>query len=37
LPESDIRDYLTRNISYPFTDQKKAGMEKFFSFIQNRS
>ncbi len=37
LPEPDVRDYLTRNISYPFTKEKKAGMEKFISFIRNRS
>ena len=37
LPESDIRDYLTRNISYPFTKEKKEGMEKFFSLIRNQS
>lgn len=37
LPESEIRDYLTRNISYPFTKEKKEGMARFFSLIQNRS
>ena len=37
LPEPEIRDYLTRNISYPFTPEKKAGMEKFLSLIRNRS
>ncbi len=37
LPESDIRDYLTRNISYDFTEEKKKGMAKFISFIQNQS
>jgi chorismate dehydratase len=37
LPESEIRDYLTRNISYAFTAEKRAGMEKFLSLIQNRS
>jgi len=37
LPESDIRDYLTRNISYQLTTDKKQGMEKFLSLIQNRS
>jgi len=37
LPESEIRDYLTRNISYPFTKEKKAGMDRFFSLIQNQS
>jgi chorismate dehydratase len=37
LPESEIRDYLTRNISYPFTEDKKAGMEKFQHLIQNLS
>ena len=37
LPESDIRDYLTLNISYPFTKEKKTGMERFFSLIRSRS
>lgn len=37
LPEPDIREYLTRNISYPFTNQKKEGMERFFSLIRSRS
>jgi chorismate dehydratase len=37
LPESDIREYLTCNISYQFTKEKKEGMEKFFSLIRNRS
>lgn len=37
LPEPDVKDYLTRNISYPFTDEKKAGMEMFLSFIRSRS
>lgn len=37
LPESEIRDYLTLNISYPFTKEKKEGMERFFSLIRSRS
>ncbi|MCX6226021.1 MAG: menaquinone biosynthesis protein [Bacteroidia bacterium] len=37
LPESEIREYLTRNISYPFTKEKKEGMERFFSFIRSQS
>jgi len=37
LPESEIRDYLTRNISYPFSQDKRAGMARFFSLIQNQS
>lgn len=37
LPEFEIRDYLTRNISYQFTKEKKAGMDRFFSLIQNQS
>jgi chorismate dehydratase len=37
LPESEIRDYLTRNISYQLTQEKKAGMAKFYSLIQNQS
>jgi chorismate dehydratase len=30
LPECEIRDYLTRNISYGFTENKKKGMKEFF-------
>jgi len=37
LPESEIRDYLTNNISYQFTKEKKEGMDRFFSLIQNQS
>lgn len=37
LPELDIRDYLSRNISYGFTSEKKAGMERFLSIIRSRS
>lgn len=37
LPESEIRDYLTRNISYPFTPEKKAGLDRFRSLIPNLS
>ncbi len=37
LPESEIRDYLTRNISYRLTAEKRAGMDRFFSLIQNPS
>jgi chorismate dehydratase len=37
LPESDIRDYLTLNISYPFSKEKKEGMARFFSLIRSRS
>jgi chorismate dehydratase len=37
LPEHEIRDYLTRNISYEFNSGKKLGMERFLSLIQNRS
>ncbi len=37
LPEFEIRNYLTRNISYQFTKEKKAGMENFLSLIQNLS
>ena len=37
LPEFEIRDYLTHNISYQFTKEKKAGMEKFLALIQNQS
>jgi chorismate dehydratase len=37
LPESEIREYLTRNISYSFTTEKKQGMDRFFSLIQNPS
>ncbi len=37
LPESEIRDYLTCNISYSFTQEKKAGMDRFLSLIQNQS
>ncbi|MFA6125993.1 MAG: menaquinone biosynthesis protein [Bacteroidales bacterium] len=37
LPEVQIRDYLTCNISYRFTAEKKRGLERFYSLIQNRS
>lgn len=37
LPESEVRDYLTRNISYQFTPEKKEGMARFYSLIPNRS
>jgi len=37
LPESQIRDYLTRNISYPFTTEKKAGMERFHALSRCQS
>lgn len=37
LPESEIRQYLTRNISYDFTKEKKEGMDRFLSLIRNRS
>jgi chorismate dehydratase len=37
LSEAIITDYLTRNISYPFTERKKAGMDRFFSIIRSRS
>ncbi len=37
LPESEIREYLTRNISYQFNKEKKEGMERFFSLIQTQS
>jgi len=37
LTKSEIRDYLTRNISYQFTKEKKEGMDRFFSLIQNQS
>lgn len=34
LPESEILDYLTRNISYDFSDRKKAGMQEFLRLAQ---
>jgi len=37
LSESEIRDYLNHNISYPFTREKKEGMELFHSFIRDLS
>lgn len=37
LPEDEIREYLTRNISYQFTKEKKAGMDLFYALIQNLS
>ncbi|MFH0761796.1 MAG: menaquinone biosynthesis protein [Bacteroidota bacterium] len=36
LPESLIRDYLTRNISYPFTDRKKEGMSLFHGYLNKK-
>lgn len=37
LPESEIRDYLTHNISYDFTIGKQAGMDRFISLIRTLS
>lgn len=36
LPETLIRDYLTRNISYPFTSRKKEGMALFHGYINKK-
>ncbi|MEP7169424.1 MAG: menaquinone biosynthesis protein [Bacteroidota bacterium] len=34
LPASEIKQYLTKNISYVLNDDKKKGMELFFSFLK---
>jgi len=34
LPECDLKDYYKENISYPLDEQKKRGLELFFSYIK---
>jgi len=36
LTEADILDYLTRNISYPFTPGKRIGMNRFLELISKK-
>jgi len=36
LTEADLLDYLTRNISYPFTPGKRIGMTRFIDLINKK-
>jgi chorismate dehydratase len=36
LAESDLIDYLSRNISYPFTPGKRIGMNRFLDYLNKK-